>query len=72
MKMETVRAELEAWGELIITTQAGDRYEIHLGDTEFDTELRVIRLTTPQAQYVIDGDAVESITKHYGHRDEDA
>ncbi len=70
MKMEMVRAELEAWGELIITTEAGDRYEIHLGDTEFDTEARVIRLNTPQAQYVIDGDEVESITKHYGHRHE--
>ena len=68
MKLEAVKKELEAWGELIITTNAGDEYEIHLGDTRFDLEGRVITLKTPEADYVIDGDAVENIKKHYGHR----
>nr|MBO2508705.1 hypothetical protein [Bacillota bacterium] len=68
MKMEAVKAQLEQWGELIITTAAGDQYEIHLGDTEFDLQNRVIRLKTPSAVYLIEGDAVESITMHYGHK----
>lgn len=69
MKMELVKKELEAWGELVITTSAGEKYEIHLGDTTFDVESRTIRLTTPTALFVIDGDSVESIEKHYGHKD---
>lgn len=68
MQMEAVKRELEDWGEIIITTDAGDQYELHLGDTEFDLENRVIRLTTPDAQYLIGGDAVENIKKHYGGR----
>lgn len=68
MKLEAVKKELEHWGEIIITTDAGDQYELHLGDTDFDLTNRVIKLTTPDAQYLIDGDAVENIKKHYGHR----
>lgn len=71
MKMEIVKAELEQWGELIITTAAGDQYEIHLGDTEFDMQNRLIKLKAPSALHVIDGDSVEAITKHYGHKMED-
>src|SRR5690606_18885555 len=37
MKLEAVQHELKEWGEIIITTDAGDLYELHLGDTEFDT-----------------------------------
>lgn len=68
MKMEAVEHELKQWGELIITTEAGESYEIHLGDTEFDTSRRVILLTTPEQEFVIDGDSVASIAKHYGHK----
>ena len=67
--MEAVKKELETWGELIITTASGERYEIHLGDTTFDAETRTIRLTTPSAHFVIEGDSVESIEKHYGHKE---
>lgn len=67
MKMEAVQQELQSWGELMITTAAGDTYEIHLGDTEFDTAARVIKLRTPEADYVIAGDSVEAVKKHYGH-----
>ncbi len=67
MKMEAVKAELEKWGELLITTAGGQGYEIHLGDTEFDLSARVIRLHTPTAEFTIEGDAVESIQQHYGH-----
>jgi len=70
MRMEVVKKELEQWGELVITTAAGDRYEIHLGDTTFDLENRVIQLKTPTAVYEIDGDSVESVEKHYGHKEE--
>lgn len=68
LKMETVEAELKSWGELMITTEAGDVYEIHLGDTVFDYSTRTITLKGPNSQYVIDGDCVEAIQKHYGHR----
>lgn len=67
MKLEAVKDQLESWGEVIITTDAGEKYEIHLGDTQFDLSNRTLTLTTPQAEYVIDGDAVENVKKHYGH-----
>lgn len=67
MEMEIVLAELQEWGELVVTTDAGITYELHLGDTEFDTENRIIRLKTPKALYLIAGDSIESIKKHYGH-----
>ncbi|MFZ5813915.1 MAG: hypothetical protein ACOY93_01250 [Bacillota bacterium] len=65
--MEAVQHELQHWGELLITTAAGESYEIHLGDTEFDTHNRVIKLKTPNSDFVIAGDSVEAIQKHYGH-----
>lgn len=67
MKMETVQAHLQKWGEIVITTDGGTRYELHLGDTEFDFQQRLITLKSPTAIYVINGDSVESIEMHYGH-----
>ncbi len=67
MKMEAVQAELKSWGEILITTDAGEGYEIHLGDTEFDLQNRVIKLKTPHSDFVIAGDTVASVEKHYGH-----
>ncbi|MBP2019022.1 hypothetical protein J2Z79_002438 [Symbiobacterium terraclitae] len=71
MKMEFVQRELQAWGEILITTSGGQHLELHIGDTEFDTENRVIRLKSSNALFVIDGDSVEMIQKHYGHLDDD-
>ena len=68
MKMEAVREQLTQWGEIIITTSSGEIYEIHLGDTKFDFDQRAIVLTTPEAEIIIDGDAIENVKKHYGHR----
>jgi len=70
MKMELVQQQLKEWGEIIITTSGGATFELHLGDTTFDFENRLIKLTTPHAHYVIDGDSVEFVTKHYGHKDD--
>ena len=67
--MEFVEKELKGWGEIMIVTSAGQKFEIHIGDTEFDYDERVIRLKTPNSLFVIDGDSVESIEKHYGHLD---
>lgn len=67
MKMEDVKSHLENWGELVITTDGGQKFELHLGDTEFDFDKRVIRLQTPTAIYIINGDSVEVIEMHYGH-----
>ncbi|EGK08693.1 hypothetical protein HMPREF9374_3273 [Desmospora sp. 8437] len=71
MKMESVQERLKQWGELIITTASGEMYEIHLGDTSFDLQQRVIKLSTPSADFLIDGDSVENIKQHYGHKVED-
>lgn len=71
MKMEFVEQQLKEWGEIIIHTEGGATFELHLGDTEFDKENRVIHLKATDALFVIDGDSVESITKHYGHRNGD-
>jgi len=68
MKMDAVQEQLKQWGELIITTDAGDTYEIHLGDTTFDTKNRVITFTTPDAKYVIGGDSIESVRMHFSHK----
>ena len=69
MKLETVQQHLKEWGELIITTSGGARFEIHLGDTEFDFERRTLTLKTPTAYYVIAGDDIDNITKHFGHKE---
>lgn len=69
MKMELVQQQLKEWGEIMITTASGATFELHLGDTTFDFENRVILLKAPDSQYVIDGDAVDYIYKHYGHKD---
>lgn len=66
MKMELVQKELQGWGEIIVVTDAGQKFELHLGDTEFDYENRVIRLQSVRSKYVIDGDAIESIESHLG------
>ena len=71
MKMEFVEQQLQEWGEIIIHTAGGATFELHLGDTEFDKDNRTIRLKAPDAVYVIDGDEVASITKHYGHKNGD-
>jgi len=67
MKMEVVQAELNKWGEAIITTSGGKTFELHTGDTKFDFENRVIRLVAPAAHFVIDGDSVEYIQMHFSH-----
>jgi hypothetical protein len=69
MKMETVQAELCKWGEAIITTSSGQTFELHSGDTTFDTEARVIRFKSSSAHFVIDGDSVEVIQLHFSHLD---
>lgn len=70
MKMEQVQDSLKHWGEILITTGAGQTYELHQGDTQFDFERRTIKLTSPQAEFLIDGDDVAVIKMHYGHRAE--
>lgn len=69
IKLETVQEHLKSWGEIMITTGAGEVYELHIGDTQFDLQNRLIILQTPQARYIIDGEDVSSITMHYGHRE---
>lgn len=66
--MEQVQELLQKWGELILYTSGGQVLEVHIGDTRFDTGNRLIHLQGPDAQYVIDGDSIEVVKQHYGHR----
>ena len=69
MQLEMLQEELKQWGELIITTGSGDTFEIHLGDNlKFDTQQNVLHLTTSDAVYIIDGNSIEEVKKHYGHK----
>lgn len=69
MKMEVVQTELRKHGEAIITISTGQTFELHTGDTEFDTENRVIRFRSSAAEFVISGDSVEVLQKHFSHLD---
>ena len=69
MQLGILQEELKQWGELIITTASGDTFEIHLGDNlKFDTQQNTLHLTTPDAMYTIDGNSIEEVKKHYGHK----
>jgi len=65
MKMEIVHEQLKRWGELVIRTGGGQTFELHLGDTTFDYEKRVFSFRASSAEFVIDGDCVESIEMHF-------
>ncbi|MBE3597513.1 MAG: hypothetical protein IMX02_01445 [Limnochordaceae bacterium] len=67
MKMEIIQEQLKRWGEVIVRTTSGQVFEFHLGDTTFDTARRVITFRGPDAEYVIDGDAIESFKMHWSH-----
>lgn len=67
MKMEVVQERLKQWGEVIVRTLSGQTFEFHLGDTSFDATRRVITFRGPDAEYVIDGDSIESIKTHFSH-----
>lgn len=67
MRLEQVKAELERWGEIIVTLASGKRFELHLGDSQVDLQNRVIRVTGPSAHYVLDGDQVEQVELHFSH-----
>lgn len=67
MRMEQVKAELERWGEVIVTLASGRKFELHIGDTEFDLQNRVIRITGPAAHFVLDGDQIEHVEMHFSH-----
>lgn len=68
MKMEQVQKELQRWGEVMITTEAGEMYELHLGDVNFDNEDRVIRFKTGDEEYIIPGDAISTMKVHSSHK----
>lgn len=68
MKYGDVKAELENAGEIIITMDSGERYELHLWDCEFIDTSKQIRVTTPSGYHFLQGDAVEDIEVHHSHR----
>lgn len=67
MKMETIEELLKRWGELIVTTSGGQTFELHLGDTTFDAGRRVITFKSSGAEFILDGDSIESVQMHYSH-----
>ncbi|WP_054950677.1 hypothetical protein [Numidum massiliense] len=70
MKMEFVKQALDEWGEIIIQTSSGQSFELHTGDTTFDTDQRVIQFTASNAKFFIDGDSVEILKMHFSHAGE--
>lgn len=68
--MELIKESLEKWGEVIIRTASGQVFELHLGDTTFDAGNRVIKFTSADSQYLIDGDSVEVARMHVSHAGE--
>lgn len=69
MKVDALQQELRQWGELIITTAAGDTFEFHLGDDiEFDSQENSLKLATPEGKYTISCDGIDQVKKHYGHK----
>lgn len=71
MKMEVVHEQLKRWGELIVNTGGGQTFELHLGDTTFDYEKRVFSFRASGAEFIIDGDCVESIQMHFSSVERD-
>ncbi|HEY8531327.1 MAG TPA: hypothetical protein VIL08_03680 [Limnochorda sp.] len=71
MKMEIVHEQLKRWGELLVTTAAGQTFELHLGDTHFDYDKRVFSFRASGAEFIIDGDCVESIQMHFSSPERD-
>lgn len=67
MKMELIKEYLEKWGEVIIRTSSGQVFELHIGDTSFDKENRVIKFTSADSKYVMDGDSIEVVQMHASH-----
>jgi hypothetical protein len=65
VKMEIVQEQLKRWGEVIVRVASGEEFEFHLGDTHFDTERRTITFRAGDAEYVLDGDAIERIKMHW-------
>lgn len=67
MKMELVERQIREWGEVMITTASGQVFELHIGDTRFDFQERLIWLKTTDGGYAIDGDSVDVVRWHLGH-----
>lgn len=64
----TVKSELNSAGEILIVTDAGQSFEIHLDDIEFDDESECFRWDNGDERYVLSGDSVESIQVHGSHK----
>ncbi|MBE3595994.1 MAG: hypothetical protein IMW86_03010 [Hydrogenibacillus sp.] len=67
MKLEFVEAQLKKWGEIILRLDSGETLEIHLGDTTFDYDNRLLHFRGGDALYYIDADKIESLKMHYSH-----
>lgn len=65
---DNVQAELEEVGEIIVTMESGERYELHLWDTIFQEEAETIRVETAEGYHLLDGGAVENIEIHHSHK----
>lgn len=63
MVQEELQSALESHGEVIITMDSGQEYELHLGNTEIeDGRIFVDAITT---EYFLDASKVESYYLHY-------
>lgn len=64
---ERVKYLLEEYGELIITTEAGVRYEIHEDVEWIDEDEDLIQWDSGSKLFWLDATAIESVKTHKSH-----
>ena len=67
MDFDTVRSLLEDHGELIVVTDAGQEFELHLSDVRFTDGTLV--WDSGQELWYLDGDCIESVLVHASGRE---
>lgn len=67
MDFDTVRSLLEDHGELIVVTDAGQEFELHLSDVRFVDENFMWDSGTET--WLVDGNCIESVLVHASGRE---
>ena len=68
MKFDTVRSLLEDHGELIVVTDAGQEFELHLSDVRFPDD-GLIQFDAGDQLWYLSGDCIETVLVHASGRE---
>ena len=66
MNAQAVKDELDEAGEIIVFTDAGEEFELHLDDVEYEND--VFKWDAGDKRWVLDADSIESILVHASHK----